>query len=133
MASLHFATFLVLLAAAIGSASGRFIVEKSSVRVLSPVHIRGHHDAAIANFGVPDYGGTMTGVIVYPDKGATGCEPFKSTGSFKSRTKRPVILLLDRGGNQIILPSFSLSIPFVGARGLHLIFGSLSCHGCCLI
>ncbi|XP_017701108.1 vacuolar-sorting receptor 6-like isoform X2 [Phoenix dactylifera] len=96
MASLQLATFLVLLAAAICSVASRFIVEKSSIRVLSPEHIRGHHDAAIANFGVPDYGGTMTGVIVRPDKGTTGCEPFNN-GPFKSRTKRSVILLLDRG------------------------------------
>ncbi|XP_010941716.1 vacuolar-sorting receptor 6 isoform X2 [Elaeis guineensis] len=96
MASLQLATFLVLLATAIGSVSSRFIVERSNIRVLSPEHIRSHHDAAIANFGVPDYGGTMTGVIAYPDKGTTGCEPFNS-GPFKSRTRRPVFLLLDRG------------------------------------
>ncbi|KAG1365137.1 vacuolar-sorting receptor 6 [Cocos nucifera] len=96
MGSLQLATFVVLLAAAFGSVSSRFIVEKSGIRVLSPEHIRSHHDAAIANFGVPDYGGTMTGVIAYPDKGTTGCEHFNN-GPFKSRTRRPVILLLDRG------------------------------------
>ncbi|XP_010914289.1 vacuolar-sorting receptor 6 [Elaeis guineensis] len=98
MASLQgwLATFLILSAAAISSVAGRFIVEKSSIRVLSPEHIRGHHDAAIANFGVPEYGGTMNGVVMYPDKGTTGCDPF-TNGAFKSKTKRPVILLLDRG------------------------------------
>jgi hypothetical protein len=75
---------------------GRFVVEKSSVRVLAPKHIRGHHDAAIGNFGVPDYGGTLTGVVIYPDKKATGCDDFDT--KFKSKSRRPVILLLDRGG-----------------------------------
>ena len=75
---------------------GRFVVEKSSVRVLAPEHIRGHHDAAIGNFGVPDYGGTLTGVVIYPDKKATGCAEFDT--KFKSKSRRPVILLLDRGG-----------------------------------
>ncbi|KAG2607796.1 hypothetical protein PVAP13_4NG273100 [Panicum virgatum] len=74
---------------------GRFVVEKSSVRVLAPEHIRGHHDAAIGNFGVPDYGGTLTGVVIYPDKKATGCAEFDT--KFKSKSRRPVILLLDRG------------------------------------
>jgi hypothetical protein len=75
---------------------GRFVVEKSSVRVLAPEHIRGHHDAAIGNFGVPDYGGTLTGVVLYPDAKATGCAEFPR--KFKSKSGRPVILLLDRGG-----------------------------------
>lgn len=75
---------------------GRFVVEKSSVRVLAPEHIRGHHDAAIGNFGVPDYGGTLTGVVIYPDKKATGCDEFDA--KFKAKSRRPVILLLDRGG-----------------------------------
>jgi hypothetical protein len=75
---------------------GRFVVEKSSVRVLAPEHIRGHHDAAIGNFGVPDYGGTLTGVVLYPDAKATGCAEFPK--KFKSKSGRPVILLLDRGG-----------------------------------
>uniref|UniRef100_A0A8R7QS50 Uncharacterized protein n=1 Tax=Triticum urartu TaxID=4572 RepID=A0A8R7QS50_TRIUA len=54
----------------------RFVVKKSSVRVLAPEHIWGHHDAAIVNFGVPDYGGTLTGVMLYLDKKAIGCAEF---------------------------------------------------------
>jgi hypothetical protein len=84
--------FLFLL----GSVSGRFVVEKSSVKVVSPHHIRGHHDAALANFGVPNYGGTLSGVVIYPDKRSNGCEKLDTT--FKSKSRRPVILLLDRGG-----------------------------------
>uniref|UniRef100_A0A0E0LEE1 Uncharacterized protein n=1 Tax=Oryza punctata TaxID=4537 RepID=A0A0E0LEE1_ORYPU len=87
---------VVVVVGAAVPAMGRFVVEKSSVRVLSPEHIRGHHDAAIGNFGVPDYGGTLTGVVVYPDKKATGCVEFDA--KLKSKSRRPVILLLDRGG-----------------------------------
>ncbi|PWZ07847.1 Vacuolar-sorting receptor 6 [Zea mays] len=77
------------------AARARFVVEKSSVRVLAPEHIRGHHDAAIGNFGVPDYGGTLTGVVIYPDTKPTGCDDFDA--KFKAKSRRPVILLLDRG------------------------------------
>ncbi|KAG0471546.1 hypothetical protein HPP92_016092 [Vanilla planifolia] len=80
----------------LSSVSGRFIVEKSSVRVLRPAHIRGTHEGAIANFGVPKYGGMLRGVVLYPEKGSTGCISFDEI-HFKSRSGRPVILLLDRG------------------------------------
>jgi hypothetical protein len=102
---------LLLLIVAV---TGRFVVEKSSVRVLAPEHIRGHHDAAIGNFGVPDYGGTLTGVVIYPDKKSTGCSEFGT--KFKSKSRRPVILLLDRGGTfttSFLSLSLSLSLsPF---------------------
>ncbi|XP_020109869.1 vacuolar-sorting receptor 6-like isoform X2 [Ananas comosus] len=102
---------LVLLGA--GFASGRFVVETSSVRVISPQHIRGHHDAAIANYGIPNYGGTMAGVVVYPDKKTTGCDPFDST--FKSKSRRPVILLLDRGDCYFALKSWNAQNAGAGA------------------
>jgi hypothetical protein len=90
---------------------GRFVVEKSSVRVLAPEHIRGHHDAAIGNFGVPDYGGTLTGVVIYPDKKATGCDEFDT--KFKAKSRRPVILLLDRGGPLLLLFKSLKFLPFI--------------------
>ncbi|KAF8412641.1 hypothetical protein HHK36_000609 [Tetracentron sinense] len=91
MASLLLSTILV------GSVNGRFVVEKSSIVVLSPVHLRSKHDSAIGNFGIPDYGGTMTGSVVYPDKGSNGCNPFDGPNPFNSRPSRPTVLLLDRG------------------------------------
>ncbi|XP_072969705.1 vacuolar-sorting receptor 6-like [Typha angustifolia] len=89
------AVVALFLAVFASSATARFVVEKSSVSVISPEQIRGHHDAAIANFGVPDYGGTMTGVVIYPDKKSDGCKEFDN--QFKSKSGRPVILLVDRG------------------------------------
>ncbi|WVZ87063.1 hypothetical protein U9M48_033758 [Paspalum notatum var. saurae] len=80
-------------------ASARFIVEKNNVKVLSPASLRGHHRAAIANYGVPDYGGTLTGVVLYPGaEQATGCKPFGDDTKFRSPSGRPVVLLVDRGG-----------------------------------
>lgn len=78
------------------------MVEKSSISVLNPLDLRSKHDAAIGNFGVPDYGGSMVGSIVYPQKGASGCSVFDGDKPFRSKSPRPTILLLDRGGNRII-------------------------------
>lgn len=77
------------------------MVEKSSISILEPFDLRSKHDAAIGNFGVPDYGGSMIGTVVYPDKRASGCSPFEGDKPFRSKSSRPTILLLDRGGNQI--------------------------------
>ncbi|ONK65848.1 uncharacterized protein A4U43_C06F1590 [Asparagus officinalis] len=92
----HHLLLLLLSLSSLSSTLSRFVVEKSSIRVLSPEHIRAKHDGAIANFGIPDYGGTMTGVVLYPDKGTTGCNPFGGP-PFGSKSGRPVVLLLDRG------------------------------------
>lgn len=83
-----------------GGVLGRFVVEKNSVMVLSPDSINGKKDGAIGNFGVPQYGGTMIGNVIYPDKGRSACTPFEELGiSFNHSTPRPspVILLVDRG------------------------------------
>ncbi|GLU08596.1 hypothetical protein SLE2022_255000 [Rubroshorea leprosula] len=89
-----FCLFLSLFA--LNSVFARFIVEKSSISVLSPLSMRSKHDGSIGNFGVPDYGGFMVGSVVYPEKGADGCKPFDGV-SFKSKFSRPTFLLLDRG------------------------------------
>lgn len=72
-------------------------MEKNSISVLAPFDMRSKHDGAIGNFGVPDYGGSMVGSVIYPQKGSFGCEPFVGDKPFKSRST-PNVLLLDRGG-----------------------------------
>lgn len=107
MATLRLAAAAVaaLLAVLMRPASGRFVVEKESITVIAPESIEGRQDASIANFGVPNYGGTLTGVVIYPDKGRNGCNAFDGD-PFRSKSKRPVILLVDRGGNPRTNPSF---------------------------
>ncbi|KAH7840962.1 hypothetical protein Vadar_023916 [Vaccinium darrowii] len=77
---------------------GRFVVEKNAIRVIHPPSMSfEQHDGAIANFGVPNYGGSMVGSIVYPDAGALGCSAFDGDQPFKSKDHLPTILLLARG------------------------------------
>ncbi|ERN14923.1 hypothetical protein AMTRI_Chr02g213480 [Amborella trichopoda] len=76
---------------------GRFVVEKSSISVLTPHNLRGKHDSAIGNFGIPDYGASLIGSLLYPQKGPSGCKSFQELGvSFPSG--RPLVVLVDRGG-----------------------------------
>ncbi|CAL0300377.1 unnamed protein product [Lupinus luteus] len=81
------------------SAMARFAVEKNSLTVTSPENIKGTHDSAIGNFGIPQYGGTMAGNVVFPKDNQKGCKEFDEFGiSFKSKPGAlPFIVLLDRG------------------------------------
>lgn len=72
-------------------------MEENSISVLSPYDLRGKYDGSIANFGVPDYGGSLVGSVIYPKSGANGCSAFEGDKPFKSSSSRPTILLLDRG------------------------------------
>lgn len=84
---------------------GRFVVEKNSFRVTSPESLKGSHDSAIGNFGIPQYGGRMAGTVVYPKQNRKGCNSFDDFGiSFKSRPGAlPTFVLVDRGGTCVIL------------------------------
>ncbi|XP_074560109.1 vacuolar-sorting receptor 6-like [Curcuma longa] len=100
------AAVAALLAVLMRPASGRFVVEKESITVIAPKSIEGRHDASIANFGVPNYGGTLTGVVIYPDRGPNGCSAFDGD-RFRSKSKRPVILLVDRGDCYFALKAYN--------------------------
>ncbi|KAL3814311.1 hypothetical protein ACJIZ3_015579 [Penstemon smallii] len=78
---------------------GRFVVEKNSLRVTSPDSIKGTHDSAIGNFGIPQYGGSMAGTVVYPKDNRKGCNNFGDSGiSFKAKAGAlPNFVLVDRG------------------------------------
>lgn len=90
----------------------RFIVEKNSISVLSPYSMHSKHDASIGNFGVPDYGGSLVGTVVYPKKDSNGCSSFDGDKPFKSQAHRPNFLLLDRGGNlfKFLICNFYLKV-----------------------
>lgn len=82
-----------------GSCLGRFVVEKNSLKVTSPGALKGVYECAIGNFGVPQYGGTLVGTVVYPQSNQKACKSFDDFGvSFKSKPgSLPVFVLADRG------------------------------------
>lgn len=75
--------------------------EKNSLMVTSPTALRGRHDSAIGNFGIPQYGGSMAGAVVYPKGNSDACEAFNvGRKEHLFRTKPgalPSFLLIDRG------------------------------------
>ncbi|KAA0044343.1 vacuolar-sorting receptor 4-like isoform X2 [Cucumis melo var. makuwa] len=77
----------------------RFVVEKNSLRVTSPEKIRGTYDSAIGNFGIPQYGGSLAGVVVYPKENQKGCKDFSDFHiSFQSKPgSLPIFVMVDRG------------------------------------
>lgn len=93
-----------LLLTFVPTSMARFVVEKNSLTVTSPDKIKGTYDSAIGNFGIPQYGGSMAGNVVYPKDNQKGCKEFDEFGiSFKSRPGAlPTILLLDRGSKNSV-------------------------------
>ncbi|XP_031480119.1 vacuolar-sorting receptor 3-like isoform X2 [Nymphaea colorata] len=95
--------FALILFSYLASLSGftvaKFVVEKNSLTITSPDSIKGTYDSAIGNFGVPQYGGSMAGTVVYPKENGKGCEVFDQFGlSFKSKLGAlPNFVLVDRG------------------------------------
>lgn len=90
------ACMMLLLA---GSCVGKFVVEKNSLRVTSPESMVDDYESAIGNFGIPQYGGTLAGTVVYPKDNEKACKIFDGFVSFKSKPgSRPTFLLVDRGG-----------------------------------
>ena len=93
-----------------GLCVGRFVVEKNSLKVTSPSSLNGVYECAIGNFGVPQYGGTMVGTVVYPKANHKACNDFDI--SFKSKPGGlPTFLLADRGG-QFFNWSYTLKFQF---------------------
>ncbi|KAK1428077.1 hypothetical protein QVD17_16905 [Tagetes erecta] len=82
----------------VGSCLCRFVVEDISLKVTSPEDIKGIYECALANFGVPSYGGTLRGVVKYQKENHESCNTFNDV-SFKSKKPGdlPVFLLADRG------------------------------------
>lgn len=74
-------------------------MEKNSLRVTSPESLKDVYECAIGNFGVPQYGGTMVGTVVYPKANQKACKGFEDVEiSFKSKPGGlPTFLLADRG------------------------------------
>uniref|UniRef100_A0ACD5X3J7 Uncharacterized protein n=1 Tax=Avena sativa TaxID=4498 RepID=A0ACD5X3J7_AVESA len=82
-----------------GGCEGRFVVEKNSLKVTAPDALKGAYECAIGNFGVPQYGGTMVGVVAYPKANRKACKEFDDFDiSYKAKPGAlPTFLLVDRG------------------------------------
>ncbi|KAJ4772033.1 Vacuolar-sorting receptor 1 [Rhynchospora pubera] len=91
--------FSLLILSLLHSCTARFVVEKNSLKVTSPEDLKGIYECAIGNFGVPQYGGTMVGFVVYPKSNKKACKSFDEFDiSFKSKPGSfPTFLLVDRG------------------------------------
>ncbi|KAK6126002.1 hypothetical protein DH2020_040310 [Rehmannia glutinosa] len=78
---------------------GRFVVEKNNLKVTTPEWLKGVYECAIGNFGVPQYGGTMVGSVIYPKSNEKACKTFQDADtSWKNKPGGfPVFLLADRG------------------------------------
>ena len=94
----------------LGCCVGRFVVEKNSLKVTSPKSLKGTYECAIGNFGVPKYGGTLVGSVLYPKVNQKGCTNFSDV-NFQSKP----------GG----LPIFPFILCFV-----HITFAMLLCLVC---
>ncbi|KAI7987014.1 Vacuolar-sorting receptor 1 [Camellia lanceoleosa] len=74
-----------------------FVVERNSLKATSLDSLKGVYEFAIENFGVPQYGGTMVGTVVYAKANQKACKSFSDVHlSFKSKPGGlPIFLLAD--------------------------------------
>ncbi|QDZ19326.1 vacuolar-sorting receptor [Chloropicon primus] len=82
------------------SSGDRFHVETHAIRVSEPRDLQGDYEAAMGDFGVPLYGGTLTGRVHAPRSNRRGCEKFGGRdfeGSEWTSRTTPTIALIDRG------------------------------------
>ncbi|KAF5824217.1 putative EGF-like calcium-binding domain, PA domain-containing protein [Helianthus annuus] len=85
---------------AVESCLCRFMVENINLKVTSSSEdLKGSYKCALANFGIPRYGGTLRGLVKYPKENQEACNNFTDV-SFKPDNPGalPVFLLVDRGG-----------------------------------
>jgi hypothetical protein len=93
------ALLVVVVLALADAAAGRFVVEKNSIQVTSPDELKGKYECAIGNFGVPQYGGTLHGLVEYPKSNRKACQSFDISFKPKQAGGRPTFVLVDRGGD----------------------------------
>eukprot|EP00898_Chlorokybus_atmophyticus_P003912 jgi/Chlat1/4521/Chrsp29S04587 len=80
-------------------AHAAFIVETNALHIMGAPGIDGDYQAAIGNFGVPQYGGRLRGTVVYPDANQDGCQIFPGDGhTYSPQRGVSQIVMLNRGG-----------------------------------
>ncbi|XP_059462172.1 vacuolar-sorting receptor 1-like [Corylus avellana] len=92
-----------------GFCEGRFAVKTDSLRVTSPSSLEGVYPCAIGNFRVPQFGGSMVGIVAYPISNRKACKSFDGVDiSFKSNLGGlPTFLLADRGDCYMALKAWN--------------------------
>ncbi|XP_024388337.1 vacuolar-sorting receptor 4 isoform X2 [Physcomitrium patens] len=93
MARLLVALVLVVVAPSMGA----FVVEENSLSVITPESLQGTYQSAIGNFGVPQYGGTLSGFVVLPKVNFKACDVFPADHFRAKPGARPNFALVDRG------------------------------------
>jgi len=120
MARFGMVEVVVMVMLVVVRVAGNFVVEENSLAVMSPDSLRGTYQSAIGNFGVPKYGGTLSGLVVYPAVNLKGCDKFPNDYFRAKSGARPNFALVDRGGNFPSLPSSfsprSVAISFLSAN-----------------
>lgn len=69
----------------------------SALKILAPMDMRGEVPHTSASFGVPNYGGSITGQLFYWPQKHLGCEPLDRNLIPESHRGRTIIVVLDRG------------------------------------
>ncbi|KAH9553973.1 hypothetical protein CY35_08G040700 [Sphagnum magellanicum] len=93
----RFKILALVFAMVASSALGAFLIEENSITVTSPDSLKGTYQSSIGNFGVPQYGGTLAGTVVYLKDKPKGCDPFEDRTFRANSGGRPVFALVDRG------------------------------------
>ena len=89
---------LSLLATSSLAEGTAFVVEKASLQVVEPPSLRGQHDTAIGDFGVPQYGAKLVGEVFMADASNTrACGLFEAPAPKAKRPGHATILLVERG------------------------------------
>jgi len=77
------------VAACLGQTDAKFIVESHSLVVTGPKDIKGEYTSALANFGVPLYGFTLAGLVVYPESNKDFCHKLVEVVRLQIRRRPP--------------------------------------------
>lgn len=93
---------LLLLCCFVGVSVATFMVEENALTVSTPESLKGTYQSAIGNFGVPQYGGTLSGFVMLPTVNLKGCDRFPDNHFRPNVGARPNFALIERGGK--ILP-----------------------------
>ena len=88
---------LSLLATSSLAEGAAFVVEKASLQVVEPPALRGEHDTAIGDFGVPQYGAKLVGEVVMDASNTKACELFEDPPPRAKGPGHGSVFLVERG------------------------------------